>query len=764
MAVKLRDYQRNLLSQAQTSLHPPHAKVMLQLPTGGGKTLLASALLADWMTGGGKAVWLTHRRELSDQTCNVLNDAGVRATNSLTWGTTDPAPARPGTVVILMAQTVAHRNRVEGIWQEYNEHDLLIIDEAHHATADGWQRSIKLWPGRVLGLTATPWRLSRNDGFNHLFNNLILGPQVEELKSAGWVCEAPVLMPPKENMILGGKPAQNGEYNESGIDLANQDRPNVMTGGVLDFWQRHAAERQTIVYAVTVTHAQNLAAIFNKAGIPADTILGSTPLSERAKLIEQFKAGNLKVLVNVAVATEGFDLPDANCVVMARPTMSLALYLQMVGRGRRPKADGGDCLILDLAGNVETHGRPDDERGWSLEPRGQDGDDDAPVVRCPDCDSVSPAASRCCQNCQKPFGKFCGRCGAWRAWRRWAQEEYCGNKHDLVCDLCHIDAHKVAKLPIPAEVTNGLKEAAKADPEISVLVESLQFAGIQFALPLTGDEAIRNLLEEERQLAEEERRTRIGRLQKAISEQEIGLSSEQGKHQLFSDYLESLPAEQRPQLVPAISALYQEWEQRQAGELASQRGELRRREDNPIDKHLILYNARERVVKNFLTEKHTDYLCDLFAEAHIAALWPDDGWVSIDWVWYWKEMCDQKSIDLKPRGFREWSGSHEWSGSEVAAATWRKVLINTAEWLTQEGCLTGEVRRENAGNKLIVGEKPVHPNGVAFTNPEMLPNGLYLETAPLTSNEIVVQCRDLLVRLNKLPSPLQVRLSPPSNN
>ena len=756
MAIELRDYQRDLLRKAQTSLHPPHAKVMVQLPTAGGKTRLASAVLADWMTGGGKAVWLTHREGLSSQAYSALNAAGVRATNLLPWDVRDPAPGRSNWVAILMAQTVGKRVKFDNIWDEYNEHDLLVVDEAHHATAPKWEQAINLWPGRVLGLTATPWRLAKDQGFNHLFHHLICGPQIKELQQDGHLANARVLMPSEEELIKAGT-ISAGDFTATGIELANENY--IMTGFVREYWETHAQERQTLVYAVTVRHAQNLVAVFDDAGISAGYIESKTPDAERAQMIDRFKSGALRVLVNVDILTEGFDLPDADCVVMARPTMSLALHMQMIGRGMRPKPDGGDCLILDLAGNVDRHGLPESEREWSLEPRGQESDDEkAPIVRCQVCDSISPAASRCCRNCDHPFGKVCCRCGAWRAWRRWELETKCSTPHDIVCDLCHIDAHKVAKLPILKELADDFEEKAKSDPEIAVLVASLQFAGIWLTLPSTGDEAIRNLLEEERQLAEEERRTRIGRLQKAISEQEIGLSSEQGKHQLFSDYLESLPDEQRPQLVPAISALYQEWEQRQEGELSSQRMELARREDQPIDKHLILYNARERVVKNFLTEKHTAYLRDLFSEAHIAGLWPDDGWVSIDWVWYWKEMCDQKSIRLNPRGFREWSGS------EVSANTWRKVLINTADWLAQEGYLTGEVRRENAGNKLVVGEKPVHPNGVDFTNPEMLPNGLYLETAPLTSNEIVVQCRDLLVRLNKLPSPLQVRLSPPSNN
>ena len=367
-----------------------------------------------------------------------------------------------------MAQTVSRRNRYEGVWEKYNSADLLVIDEAHHATADGWERAINQWPGRVVGLTATPWRLAKHEGFRHLFDQLILGPQITKMQSDGWLAEAQALMPDGDELILGGIPASNGEYSETGIEAANRDRPLVMTGSALQFWQKRAGDRQTIVYAVSVGHAQNLAAVLKEAGIPAEVLLGDTPPAERARMIKQFQNGAIKALVNVAVATEGFDLPDAACVVMTRPTLSLSLYLQMIGRGLRPKSDGGNCLILDLAGNVERHGLPDDDRIWSLEPRGRQTEGDVPVVRCDECDGVSPAASRNCRFCDKPFGKVCQRCVQWRAWKHWSAETYCGDSHDIVCNLCHPDAHIKAALPIEERLKVMLKrELSEGGPEVN---------------------------------------------------------------------------------------------------------------------------------------------------------------------------------------------------------------------------------------------------------------------------------------------------------
>ena len=360
MAFQLRPYQQDLLKQTQDALAADaNARLMLQLPTGGGKTVIAGALLAAWLRDGRKAVWLTHRKELADQTCRMLTDAGVSAIANVNWTPGEDGPAMAGGAVILMAQTVGRRTARREVWNRYGPNDLLVIDEAHHAAAPGWERAMQQWPGPIVGMTATPWRLSEKEGFDHLFGDLLCGPQTADLQSLGSLCDAQVFIPPPEQRIAGGAVDRTGDYTESGIEQANRDRPDIMTAGALAFWQKHADNRQTIAYAVSVDHAHNLAAVFNEAGISAAVILGNTNREERDRAITGFRDGSIRVLVNVIVATEGFDLPDASCVIIARPTMSLALYLQMVGRGLRPKPDGGDCIILDLAANSVTHGLPE---------------------------------------------------------------------------------------------------------------------------------------------------------------------------------------------------------------------------------------------------------------------------------------------------------------------------------------------------------------------------------------------------------------------
>ena len=532
--IELRDYQRDLLGQIQKALKPENARVMMQLPTGGGKTVIAAHLLAGYLVSGRKAVWLTHRRELAGQTGEVLtNAAGLSAQSDRRWDVGEPAPATVGGVMILMAQTVSRRIVKPGVWDQYDGQDLMVIDEAHHATAKGWELAMKYWPGRILGLTATPWRLSKREGFDHLFNRLTCGPQIVELQAESSLCNVQVRIPGPDRLIKGGEIGSTRDFTEPGIERANKDHPAIMTAGVRDFWLKHAHDRQTIVYAVSVKHAENLMNVFNRAGVPAQLILSSTDPAQRAETIVEFKRGDLQVLVNVAVATEGFDLPDASCIVMARPTESLALYLQMVGRGLRPKPNGGDCIVLDLAGNSITHGLPERKREWTLAPRSQESTGgEAPVVICDSCDAASPASSHTCRSCGKPLGRDCRRCGKWRARSRWSLEKTCHYSHDLVCDLCHDDAHIQNHLPTIKEIENTMTSRINdLASRVSAIRSEFQEA--------VGDpmlDSVDSDIQAMRQLYEE-----VTRLNDLIEETEIGaMEIVAAKKKISSDIIDVL--------------------------------------------------------------------------------------------------------------------------------------------------------------------------------------------------------------------------------
>ena len=558
---ELRDYQKDLRRKVDAVLDTDaRARVMMQLPTGGGKTVIAGELLKERLTDGRKAVWLTHRKELADQTCKMLNDANVPAMADIRWNPGTDAPAMSRGVVILMVQTVGLRSAKMEVWRGYNAGDMMIIDEAHHAAAKSWERAMEQWSGQVVGMTATPWRLSEKEGFHHLFQDLIPGPQVADLQSDDWLCDARVLIPSEDGRVLGGAVGSIGDYTESGIQQANSE--HVMTVGALRFWQEYAHDRQTIVYAVSVDHAHNLARVFEDKGIPAAVLLGDTGSDERSRAIAAFKDGSLKVLVNVLVATEGFDLPDASCVVITRPTLSLALFMQMVGRGLRPKDDGGDCLVLDLAANTLRHGLPEQRREWSLAPRGkQPSNGEAPVVRCEKCAGVSAAASHKCAHCGEPFGKECGRCGKWRAYKRWRFEHHCGDVHEIVCNYCHNDAHVLAHIPALRELVGLVDE--EEDVEMNSELDD-RLASI-----------LKELLERERQRVVGTNRQ--DKLRQDIRERESLLNA--------LDHT----SKTTPVLKKHVDGL--------RGELKGWRNELTQIEDPPVDKQLIFGNAQNEVTR-----------------------------------------------------------------------------------------------------------------------------------------------------------------------
>ena len=750
--IELRPYQENLLRQVQHGLAAePRARLMLQLPTGGGKTVIAGALLGDWLQGGRKAVWLTHRKELAEQTRRMLTDAGVSAITNVNWTPGEDAPYMAGGAVILMAQTVGRRTARREVWNRYNANDLLVIDEAHHATAPGWERAMQQWPGPIVGMTATPWRLSQKEGFDHLFDDLLCGPQTADLQALEKpaLCQAQVFIPPPEQRIAGGAVDRTGDYTEAGIEQANRDRPDIMTAGALAFWQKHAADRPTIAYAVSVDHAHNLAAVFNEAGVPAAVILGDTSREDRDRAIAGFRDGSIKVLVNVIVATEGFDLPDASCIIIARPTMSLALYLQMVGRGLRPKPAGGDCILLDLAANAVTYGLPEDYREWSLEPRGTQKSGEAPVVVCPWCETASPAASHNCRGCGYAFGKDCDRCGRWRAHKRWLYETHCGDAHQRVCDLCHIDAHIQAHLPVtpPLDALVDLY-----DPEDEMTFPSDVEIDDDLANRLSA--LFRELLEAERQSivgADDARRDELRRL---IEERDAVLNDGDELIRQFDEYIASLSP--RPNRIRQLQ-MYGDWEGTLKAELAIWREELSGLDDegdtvNPEEvynsarsKALYLLHRAAQVAD--LTDGDDD-LQDTTQQTmdYVAAMHPvqdNDNWRTVSDLRATDSMTGLKpGVVLFP------------NGDEEIVDNWRQLHITVANWLIDRGHLSEDNIPNQIAN-LISHDQEWFPSGIRKFRE--LKNGLFVSANYGAAETVATSCR-LLEAFGENPALLYVQL------
>ena len=585
----------------------------------------------------------------------------------------------PGARVILMAQTVSRRNIRRQVWGRYGAGDLLIIDEAHHAAAPGWERAIRQWPGPVLGMTATPWRLSETEGFDHLFGGMERGPQVGELQELGALCRSRVALPPPEQRIAGGiVDRATGDYTEAGIVEANIAHPEIMTAGAVEFWQRFGRDageggRPTIAYAVSVEHARNLAAVFQDAGVAAAVLLGDTGRAERDAAIAGFQEGSISVLVNVLVATEGFDLPDASCIIIARPTMSLALYLQMAGRGLRPKEDGGDCVILDLAGDSVRHGLPEQARAWSLAPRGRrDETGEAPVVWCEKCFTVSHAASHNCGQCGSPFGKDCGRCGQWRVWRQWQYETHCGDAHQPVCDRCHIDAHIRARLPVTPPL-DGLADIVDIyDWEDGDMTPGSDLA-MDDDLAARLSALFGELLAAERQAVAGTDDARRRELRRLIEQYDGALEDEAALGARFDEHIAEMPVSERPRGLVQVSREFADWEGNLRSELAGWRRELAGLESRPVDKEAIFGSARGKAMYLLRREAQN---AGLMAEP------AEDGVATSDWYSLTELRRHVSVTGRSPASIRFPDGT------EIAVSTWRSLIRSIAEWLIDGGLLS----------------------------------------------------------------------------
>jgi len=356
MGLILRHYQQQAITDLRGAYRDGARAPLLVLPTGGGKTIVMAEIMRSLAARGRSALVLVHRRELVAQTSQKLDLAGVD--HGIIAAGTQPSAAP---IQVASVQTLVRR--LDCIT---HPPDCVLIDEAHHATAGSWARVLGHWPGALrLGVTATPVRLDGR-GLSAVFDRLVLGPSVADLIFTGHLCPARLYAPPVR-ADLSRITRRGGDF-AAGDAAERLDRPTV-TGDAIEHYQRLASGQPAIVFCCTTQHAEHVAVSFRAAGHTAATLLGSTPSQERDQLVQQFAAGDLQLLVTVDVVSEGFDVPAASCAILLRPTASLGLYLQQVGRVLRPAPGKPHAVILDHVGNVHRHGFPDDPRDWSLDDR-----------------------------------------------------------------------------------------------------------------------------------------------------------------------------------------------------------------------------------------------------------------------------------------------------------------------------------------------------------------------------------------------------------
>lgn len=352
MSDTLRPYQQQGMQRIFYEWKQGVQSVLFQMPTGTGKTVLFSEIVKKGWEHERKVLIIVHRTELVEQITKKLTAKNIEVGLVNSGSKAD----YEHNVHVAMIQTLCRRKK-------HPDADLVIIDECHHATAKSYQKLWDIYPqAKFLGVTATPIRLN-GQGFDKQFQTLISSMQVKEFIEQGHLADIKTFVGVTPNLKNVEK--RKGDYvtNQLGKVMLN----NGLMVNLIKSYQKHAQDKSAIVFAVNIEHSKEIAERYNEAGIAAAHIDSSTPERERKELLEQFKTKEIKVLCNVEIITEGFDFPECEVVQLARPTKSLALYLQMVGRVMRPAKGKEYGLILDNAGLWQEHGLPTRDREWTLE-------------------------------------------------------------------------------------------------------------------------------------------------------------------------------------------------------------------------------------------------------------------------------------------------------------------------------------------------------------------------------------------------------------
>jgi DNA repair protein RadD len=351
--IEFRDYQESAIQSARTAMARGVKRVLLNSATGSGKTVIAAGIVQRAVAKGKRVLFLAHRRELIEQCCNKLMDGGVLNFGVIMAGNRMLNAAAP--VQVASVQTLIRR--------ELPAADLIIIDEAHRANAKSYLSILANYPGAaVLGLSATPERLD-GKGLDDIFDELIVVETIPGLIERGYLIKPTCYVGPTGD--LSGVKTRRGDYDEGQLAEA-MDKPSL-TGNIVTNWIRLARGKRTVVFAASVAHAEHLTNEFFKSGVPAATVHAGTPLAEREAIIADWRRGIVQVVANVGIFCEGFDMPELECCILARPTQSVSLYLQCCGRIMRPAPGKAGALVIDHAGCCQSHGQPHIHREWSLE-------------------------------------------------------------------------------------------------------------------------------------------------------------------------------------------------------------------------------------------------------------------------------------------------------------------------------------------------------------------------------------------------------------
>lgn len=352
--INLRPYQTQGIRDIFNAWNPltqDLMNVLFQMPTGTGKTTVFSEIVRRARLKDKKVLIVVHRKELVEQIVERLSHFNVQS--GIISGQIKADETQE--VQVATIQSLSKR--------EYPFADIVIIDECHHAKAATYKKLWDIYPqARFLGVTATPIRMN-GEGFSDLFDILINCGKLSEFVKQGYLV--------KVKHIIGITPDLSSikiKMNDYALnELGELMQDTELMADLVDSYHKKAKGKKMIVFAVNIEHSRQIVAQYQQKGISSEHIDATTPKKERELILQRFKEGKTMVLSNVDIVSEGFDVPDCEAVQLARPTKSLALYLQQVGRCMRPSPGKEEGIVLDNAGLWLEHGFCQQDRTWTLQ-------------------------------------------------------------------------------------------------------------------------------------------------------------------------------------------------------------------------------------------------------------------------------------------------------------------------------------------------------------------------------------------------------------
>lgn len=387
MGITLRPYQQKFIDSVRKEFLAGIKRVVGVAPCGAGKTIITGWMIRQAMQRDKMSIFFVHRKELIEQTSQTFRRLNIP--HGIIANGFKPHYEYPAQIASV--QTLIYRLNI------VPKPDFLVCDECHHILASTYKTIIDYWKNAfLLGVTATPERTG-NVRLNDVFESMVQAPSVTDLIRLGNLTEfdyfAPCDVPDLNNVKIVG-----GDYDNAELEKIMSDRQ--ILSNMAEQYIMLANNKSAICYCVNVAHSQYVAASFRAKGISAAHCDGTTPRAERARIIDSFRRGDIKVLCNAELFGEGFDVPNMQAVILARPTKSLTLHIQQSMRPMRPDPNDANkrAIIIDCVGNCFQHGLPDDNRDWTLDPN-KPFRASVNVRKCPQCGNVVSHNLFVCPQC-----------------------------------------------------------------------------------------------------------------------------------------------------------------------------------------------------------------------------------------------------------------------------------------------------------------------------------------------------------------------------